>query len=532
MEEQRRQERNTLPYEKDTKLQESSINIPQFLSIALGGNPFLHSYIDDYYGKNEWAYYEAYQKSGLKGNPMFAMYTTRSEEKIRQVAGIVEWCYQNQQLTLLDQLIKKGYKFVYQYVQRHTLIDFEHFIRSYAKKQKGKKVTEIELFYQNIVLWYLCVRDNKPFDTNNITWKSFQVVLQSAMTESKLEELNFSTQVLEQHQAEIAGLYEEYQIPKNLPFESLGVLLEYIIGHSLRKIYHENPHLDIEKAQQKIFQESPTKHIGALGGWLKILKIHELDATEQMPFTKRDLDMVFMEYLHAKEHNQITKEEQDLFIIACLYIECLSFHYQDSKQLYLDQSKLDYYLDMRAKESRIIQQEKDQFKKQREWKQSYQNQEKEIEGFIKELREAQLKIRQLEQKIDNMEDNTKEVHALRSYVYNMEQDIDYLKQVPPLSSMTTYIQTKRVVIFGGHPNWQQKLKEVIPAVEFVDVEEKNRNISKVQKSDAIFINTSVFTHAFYKKIMKELSKGETPLFYLSGQSNIEKTLVEIYHWLS
>ncbi|CAH2717429.1 hypothetical protein BACCIP111895_04621 [Neobacillus rhizosphaerae] len=519
-----------MSYQKDILPHEQNI-LHQFLSIALGGNSYLHPLIENCYKKKEWEYYEAFQRSGLKGNPLFSMYTTKSEEKIRQVAGMVEWCYQNHQFAQLDQLIKKGYKFVYQYLHQHAQIDFEHFIRAFATRQKSKTVKEIELFYQNIVLWYLCVRENKPFNTKNVTWLSFQEVLHSVMNEIKLEEINFSNQMVEKHKEEIDDLYEEYNIPKNLCFDSLGSFLEYLIGISLKKIYESNPYCDAEKAQQQVFQESPAKYIGALGGWLKTLKIQELDATEQMPFTKRDLDMVFLELLYAKKYNHITKDEQDLFFMTCLYLKCLSSHYRETKLLYLDQSKQDYYLEMKSKETRIIEGEVDLLRRQQQWQLTNKRQQKDIEGLTQELREAQARIRQLENQIENMEDYTHEVHALRNFVYWEEQADNNFDRVPSLKTMTEFIQSKRIVIFGGYLNWQQKLKELLPTVEFVDVNEMNRDITRIHRVDAVFINTTVFAHAFYKKIMKELSKTETPLFYLNGQSNIEKTTLEIYKWL-
>jgi hypothetical protein len=98
--------------------------------------------------------------------------------------------------------------------------------------------------------------------------------------------------------------------------------------------------------------------------------------------------------------------------------------------------------------------------------------------------------------------------------------------------MKELIQSKRIVIFGGFPTWRQKLKDLLRNVEFIDAEEVNRDISKVHHADAVFINTTVFGHAFYKKIMKELNKCGTPLFYLKGQTNISKTTLEIYKCLT
>lgn len=520
-----------MSYQIDIPLQEHNI-LHQFLSIALGGNSFLHSYIDECYQKNKWEYYEAYQQSGLKGNPLFSMYTTKNEEKIRQVAGMVEWCYQNQQFSLIDQLIKKGYKFVFQYFNQQTQIDFEHFIRSFAKRQKSKRVKEIELLYQNIVLWYLCIRENKPFHRQNVAWESFQLILYSMMSDLNLEKVNFSTQILEKYNVEINQLYEEYNIPKSHNFDSLGFFLESLIGNNLKRIYEKTPDCITEKAEQQVFQESPSKYIGALGGWLKILKIHELDATEQMPLTKRDLDIVFLELLYAKKYNHITKDEQDLFVIACLYLKCISTLYIETKQLYLDQSKQDYYIEMKSKEARMNEQETYLLSKKQEWEHTNYIQQKEIGGLTQELRVAQAKIRQLEQQIESMEDYTNEVHALRNFVYWEEQRDQHADKVPSLKTMSEFIQSKRIVIFGGSPNWRQKLKEILPTVDFIDVDEKNRDISKIQRVDAVFINTAVFAHSFYKKIMKELSQREISLFYLNGQSNIEKTTLEIYKWLT
>lgn len=119
-------------------LPQESILLNQFLIIALGGNSYLHPFIETIYRKKEWEYYEAYKRSGLMENPLFSLYSTYSEERIRQVAGIVAWSEQNNNFAQVEQLIKKGYKFVYQYLQQHSYIDFEHFMRTFSSRKRGK----------------------------------------------------------------------------------------------------------------------------------------------------------------------------------------------------------------------------------------------------------------------------------------------------------------------------------------------------------------------------------------------------------
>jgi hypothetical protein len=506
--------------------------IPQFLCIALGGNSYLHSFIDEIYLKNKWAYYEAYQNSDFKGNQLFSMYSTKSEEKIRQVAGILEWCYQTNQFSMLDQLIKKGYKIVYQYMQQNDQIDFDQFMRRVAKRQRNKTVKEIDLIYHNIVLWYLCVRENKPFNTKNVAWKSFMGVLNTSINDTKLRNVVFSEKMYEKYQTEINELYTEYNIPRKPRFDSLGAFIEFMIGQSFKEVNKEILNCDVTEAEQKVFQISPTKYVGALGGWLKTLKIHELDATEQMPLTKCDLDMVFLQLIYAQQYNLINEAEQDLFFIACLYLKCLSTVYENTKQLYLNHSKQDYYLEMKAKEEQILEKEADLLKREREWQHANKIQQEEIAGLTQELREAQAKIRQLEHQIEKVEDYTEEVHALRSFVYWEEHPETTHSDSISLKTVKEYIQSKRLVIFGGAPNWRIKIKQALPTIEFIEADEKNRDISKIQRADAVFINTTVFGHSFYKKITKELSSCDTPLYYLNGQTNTDKTILEMHNCLT
>lgn len=336
----------------------------------------------------------------------------------------------------------------------------------------------------------------------------------------------FSESTRDSYRTEIDELYKEYGIPKNHPFDSIGFLLEDLIGNGVRKIHEAHPGCDHKKAEEMVFQDSPAKYIGAIGGWLKTLRIHEMDATEQVSLSKEELDHIFLELLYAKKYNHISKEEEALFFMTCLYLKGVGTLYHETKQLYLDQSKQDDYLEMKSKEKLILAQENNLLKKKKEYQKQHERKQKEIE-----LREAQAKIRQLEQQLTEMEDYSEEVHALRHYVFSEEQSDQQANRSLSLESMKQFIQSKRILLFGGHPIWQQKLKLALPTIGFVDVTEMNRDISKIRRADAVFINTKVFSHAFYKKIMKELSRSDTPMYYLNGQNNMEKTIEEMYKWL-
>ena len=237
-----------------------------------------------------------------------------------------------------------------------------------------------------------------------------------------------------------------------------------------------------------------------------------------------------LEILYAQKYNYISKEEQDLFFITCLYLKCLGSLYRDTKNLYLDHSKYDFYFEVKSKETQIKEQEAKLSRKRWEWEATFKRQQREIDGLTSELCLAQARIRQLEQQMNRMDDYTSEVHKLRNFVYQEEKNDE--EKTPPLKTIFDLIKSKRIIIFGGSPSWQIKLREHLPTVEFVEVDEKNRDITRIKRVDAVFINTSFFALSFYNKIMKELSQIKTPIYYLNGQSNVEKTTLEIYNWLT
>jgi hypothetical protein len=128
---------------------EESVNIRHFMIVSLGGNTGLHPYIDELYQDKKWEYYECYRKGDIYNDAFIPRHVTKNEEKMKQVAGIVEWCYLNNDFDLIYRLIKRGYKFVYQYVQQNRLkgVDFDHFEITFIKKFGGSdKVTDLQLF--------------------------------------------------------------------------------------------------------------------------------------------------------------------------------------------------------------------------------------------------------------------------------------------------------------------------------------------------------------------------------------------------
>lgn len=84
---------------------------------------------------------------------------------------------------------------------------------------------------------------------------------------------------------------------------------------------------------------------------------------------------------------------------------------------------------------------------------------------------------------------------------------------------------KKVLVVGGHVNWQNKLKELFPGWQFVDARRKTLDGDAVVGKDFIICNTETLNHACYFKLMAEKRKNQK-LFYVRS-SNIERCIWEL-----
>ncbi len=95
-----------------------------------------------------------------------------------------------------------------------------------------------------------------------------------------------------------------------------------------------------------------------------------------------------------------------------------------------------------------------------------------------------------------------------------------------------YLNSKKYAIVGGHPDWQNKIKKDISSFVFIDVDKKSRNLSFLNKMDAVFIKTIYLNQSIYYKVINAVNMSGVPIFYLNRTDNIELTINEIKERLS
>ena len=125
-------------------------------------------------------------------------------------------------------------------------------------------------------------------------------------------------------------------------------------------------------------------------------------------------------------------------------------------------------------------------------------------------------ITALESKLQEETAKNAELARLREFVFDMQQGNDIQLEEIPLDS---YIEGKKIYIFGGHINWRNKLKQKYPKLEVLDGHNVSFDEQKLLGADMVLMNTSNMSHALYYKIIDVLRKNNIPFDYLGKYSN-------------
>ena len=120
-----------------------------------------------------------------------------------------------------------------------------------------------------------------------------------------------------------------------------------------------------------------------------------------------------------------------------------------------------------------------------------------------------------------------ELIALREYVYNTEHAEDTVEE-DKLSDMEKAIADKRIVIIGGHVNWQNKLKQIFPEWLFVHPDAyKTVNSGMLEGKEKVYFFTDYNNHISYKKFVAIVREKNIPFGYI-GSRNIASVVSQIY----
>lgn len=250
---------------------------------------------------------------------------------------------------------------------------------------------------------------------------------------------------------------------------------------------------------------------------------------------------IFMIGLRKYEFFKLTQTEIEELItvskcwnhtkyIYLLVIAVLSKYVAYLETIYIEESKDAIKWKSRQKQQIEEQKEQQDLQYENEWKRAL-SEKKQLEDTLlnQELQIAKLK-KQLETSETQLQEYTQELSALRSYVYliNDEHEDDEGKSSTASFNMNKVVEAwkeRKVLVLGGHSNWQGKLKEMFPKWQFLSARQSAQIGNVIAGKEIILCNTGFLDHPSYYKMIS--LKGKQQKLCYVHSNNMGKCLAEL-----
>lgn len=96
-------------------------------------------------------------------------------------------------------------------------------------------------------------------------------------------------------------------------------------------------------------------------------------------------------------------------------------------------------------------------------------------------------------------------------------------------NLRTILKGRRVIVIGGHVNWQKRFREQFPQWQFVAADKNNYDGESIRSKEVIIVNTAVLKHSCYYRVLAERGENQI-LLYVNG-SNPERCMQELMEQL-
>lgn len=96
-------------------------------------------------------------------------------------------------------------------------------------------------------------------------------------------------------------------------------------------------------------------------------------------------------------------------------------------------------------------------------------------------------------------------------------------------NLRTILKGRRMIVIGGHVNWQKRFREQFPQWQFMSADKNNYDGESIRSKEVIIVNTAVLKHSCYYRVLAERGENQI-LLYVNG-SNPERCMQELIEQL-
>ncbi|MEH7126582.1 hypothetical protein V7127_25675, partial [Bacillus sp. JJ1773] len=513
------------------RTEEESFNT--FLMIlALSSKEYITEDINKIYIENEINYYHAYQR-GIPFKQSILNFPYKKMQTVRRLAGIVYYESEQGNFQQTMALIKKGVKPLWNYFKRNQNFSID----GYFSSRKKDFITDEESTLYDIAIAKFISYHHEGYSING--FEILLDLIDYKLNEGIINQYNFKLSlylqctghlsmpkksplrmdsILEQIPSEgISKLvremkkaksgYEWYErfvtqtvyncrVSINRHFESgysdsiqeynkwidhkIQPQLDEIITNYINKHEAEGNKSILEDVflEESVFEHllnqdflyTLLKSIDTISQemgvrYTELLKVHHL--------SKETLEFILTLSLAVATRLDMSEREQQILVTFVIYTQ---FLIEDYLQLYQILSNGSYEenlvkVDQLSKELVKVNHQLNQEKARYHTKEiTLINQINQLENQVLEYQKEK-EENDLQKRIQELEN---EVIGLRQYLLADEVEEDVFLSI---DEKIKVIKKSKILILGGHHNWQRKVKEILPFIEFVYVDQLNRNLN-------------------------------------------------------
>ncbi|WP_339289153.1 hypothetical protein [Paenibacillus sp. FSL E2-0201] len=509
----------------------SELNIPDFdllIVIAIGSRDFIQNDIKEIYNQDKEFYYGLYKESPYYKDPRISCLSINNYQAIQQFIGLFlhEKSMGTNELTL--RFIKKGFKFVYNFVKDKKQVDFYILRDSYLNhvKKNGFNKTVHSAHTFGVAL-YLSRELNK-----SIVFDDFDIDLLNSSFIQIFGEFKLGV-VPNENTVGFLGKYKAMGILKKdftLPLNDFITLMNNIHKFPIIEANRNGKtQIELENIVKRQMNMHPfMKGINKTAHILNYCKIHPIDLQNITAIDHRKInDLVNLCY--AALGNKCSEEELQDLLGSYLLLIALAEDYNATKYKHIVTLPEDTYHDLQKlreeyeRDNALLKINEE--KKETEIK-KYRTIIDSLDSGILELERQVLKkdkiIEELQLKIHAMEMEIKENQ--KQLQHQIDQDPSH---EIPINDMSAIINTKKCVIIGGEKRWQDKIKEYLPRSRNILPDELSVDLTFLSSQEVIIYNETINNHSMFNKVKANLS-DEAVIIYTGHTSNIQQLITMIY----
>lgn len=466
---------------------EYELNLIPFYALTLSLNKFIYNDIDFVYKKKKEDFYMCGKSSEFYDCIMAKEYSLIVEEYFKKCVGILEYTDKHKDEKIesdINNLFKRGYRKVYLYFKNFSSedeIDMEDFYKSFFTKR------------------FDSMKDDE-INSSAIAAVFFALQYKNVTNMELIEGILYAQ-------------WRYYQGERRLTLESADSKYKNEVEYYLKK------------CPKKIFEDTFIKNKAKYHGYEFLFDIEHLSSSifNDLTFKEDDIKEIILSYICSKNYYEFDEPFED-YVHHSVFLLAMCKAYKKVKEMYFANNKETMYIELGAIKKEIgkyitlLQLEKEK-------NNTLIQQQREAEHFLEQENEILKKENQrLRMEMEKMQNDSKEVAALREYIFGENNDISLYDDED--IDMVRLNKLKGVII-GGHPNWRNKIKEKLPDWNFIDVDVSSIDNGYFNEKNIVIFSTSYLKHALYRKIMNFVRDKDCILGYISS-TNLEISIKEIY----